>query len=150
MENWKDIAGYEGEYKISDLGNVMSVKSDLILKSTISTNGYPIVKLCKNSKSRTFTIHRLVLNAFNPTPLPSLIVNHKDGNKTNPALENLEWCTYSQNITHAYRTKLRSKAYKISVYGVEYYSVRYASRMTGLGVKIVRKIGTLITNKNAA
>ena len=101
-EVWKDIQGYEGLYQISSLGNVKSLNynrtgKECILKYGINTNGYLIVVLSKNGKGKTFAIHRLVAQAFieNPENLPC--VNHKDENKTNNCVNNLEWCSYEYN-----------------------------------------------------
>ena len=104
-EIWKDIPGYEGLYQISNLGNVKSLprkvnkrKCEEIIKvPTISNKGYYRISLCKNGKIKYYAIHRLVAEAFisNHNNLPC--VNHKDCNKQNNNVDNLEWCTYSYN-----------------------------------------------------
>jgi len=114
-ETWIDIKDYEGRYQASNLGMiktfVQAFKTNKgVLRYGIDTNGYPIVKLYSNGKGRTSKVHRLIAETFidNPNNLPQ--VNHKDGNKLNNAVENLEWCDQSHNIKHAYRTGL-SKIY---------------------------------------
>ena len=103
MEIWKDIKGYEGKYQISNYGNVKSLNyhrtgNEKLMKPTLQNNGYFWVMLCKPNKR--FLIHRLVADAFiqNPDNLPC--VNHKDENKHNNHVDNLEWCTQLYNINY--------------------------------------------------
>ena len=105
-EIWKDVQGYEGLYKVSNLGNVYSYKSKKILKKyfpvfSLGATGYNLVGLYKNGKQKMFGVHRLVAQAFIDNPLNLPIVNHKDGNKRNNAVSNLEWCTQKENVAHA-------------------------------------------------
>ena len=98
-EVWKDIVGYEGLYQVSDKGRVRSLKfgKERILRSRRDGCGYLQVILCKNGEMKTFRIHRIVAQAFilNPNNLPE--VNHKDENKINNSVENLEWCDRKYN-----------------------------------------------------
>lgn len=110
-EIWKDIEGYEGEYQISNLGRVKSlpkkcfngkgyfIKAGRILKPIQDKKGYLNVWLRKN----IFKVHRLVAMTFIPNPDNLPQVNHKDGNKTNNKVINLEWVTDGENLLHAYR-----------------------------------------------
>lgn len=105
IETWRDIEGYEGLYEVSNLGNVRSLNylrtgKTKILKVRKYKNGYLYVDLCKNGKPKNFMIHRLVANAFisNPQNLPQ--VNHKDENKENNHVSNLEWCTCAYNLNY--------------------------------------------------
>lgn len=107
-EIWKDIEGYEGLYQVSSLGRVRRVKSlkiGKILKPCKNLKGYCIVVLSKNGKHKTLTIHRLVAQTFIPNPDKLPCVNHKDEDKTNNRVENLEWCTYEYNNNYGDRTK---------------------------------------------
>lgn len=103
MEIFKNVIGYDGLYQVSNKGNVKSLVNrhgyPIILKQSWDNGGYKIVTLCKNKKRSTKTIHRLVASAF--LGQSSLDVNHKDGNKQNNNLENLEFVTKSQNVLHA-------------------------------------------------
>jgi hypothetical protein len=100
MEIWKDILGFEGYYKISSLGRVKSLRSNIILKQGLS-NGYYRVRLSVNNKQKTYKIHRLVSIHFIDNKEGKPQVNHIDGNKKNNCTQNLEWCTNSENRIHA-------------------------------------------------
>lgn len=112
-EEWKDIKGYEGLYKISNLGRVKSLpkhagrsyRKERILKNSIDKDGYIKVTLCKNNKTSFLSIHRLLAIAFIPNPNNFPQINHKDENKQNNNLNNLEWCTCKYNINYGTRTK---------------------------------------------
>lgn len=104
-EVWKDIPGYEGLYQVSDHGNVRSLNwrnrgfvRNLYLKK--HNRGYRHVELRKAGKVKAFTVHRLVATAFIPNPNNYSTVNHKDEDKTNNTVSNLEWCSMSQNMKH--------------------------------------------------
>jgi len=116
MENWKDIAGFEGKYQVSDLGRVRSLPQSFIrkdgrrfivkgkiLKQTVSAPGYKVVNIGK----KVNYVHRLIANAFIPNVNALNLINHLDGDKLNNSLSNLEWCDHSRNIQHAYDNKLR-------------------------------------------
>lgn len=103
MEFWKDVKGYEGLYQVSNEGRVKSLNykrtgKEKILCPKKHNKGYLQIQLMNGDKNKTYTIHRLVAEAFieNPDNLPC--VNHKDENKKNNNVENLEWCTYKQNF----------------------------------------------------
>lgn len=102
MEIWKDIVGYEGRYQVSNQGNVKSLcyhrgSEEKVLVPSEDTDGYLHVLLYKKGKRKTCKIHRLVAEAFlnNSEELPS--INHKDEDKHNNAVENLEYCTVGYN-----------------------------------------------------
>lgn len=108
MEIWKDIEGYEGLYQASNKGNIRSLNYrrkgiSKLLKLREVTKGYLQVVLWKNKKSKCFQVHRLVAEAFIPNPDNLPQVNHKDENKENNKIENLEWCTNEYN--HNYGTR---------------------------------------------
>ncbi len=105
MEIWKDVKGYEGHYKISNLGKVKSLKfgGNRILKNCKHRAGYLKVCLSKNGVQNQILIHRLVAPPFISNPENKPFINHRDGNKKNNNLKNLEWCTASENMTHSFK-----------------------------------------------
>lgn len=102
-EIWKNINFLNNYYQISNKGNIRHIKSKRIniLKPHKDKNGYLIISLYINKKFQTFKLHRLVAQAFIPNPDNLPQVNHKDGNKLNNCVNNLEWCTCRENINHA-------------------------------------------------
>lgn len=100
-EIWKNIKNYEGLYEVSDLGNVRNAKTKKQLYYSTSNNGYLRVGLF-NKKRKMFSIHRLVAEAFISNPNNFDIVNHKDFNKTNNMVSNLEWCDSKYNNNYGY------------------------------------------------
>lgn len=104
------IVGFEDKYAITDTGDVISVKrqgtTGSALKHQIMSNGYHRVTLRDNGRKQQFYVHRLVAEHFLQNPLNKPCVNHKDGNKGNNKIQNLEWCTYAENMTHAIRNQL--------------------------------------------
>lgn len=143
MAHWKDIAGYEGLYAVSDEGEVISLSriknngrgrfqtKERILKQGTRAGKYRFVCLSKGDEQIAFSVHRLVAIAFleNPEHLPE--VNHKDKNPSNNHVENLEWCSRQYNIDY-------SKAKRISQYLpsgekiAEYKSISHAAKITGI------------------
>lgn len=114
MEIWKDIAGYEGLYQVSNFGRVKSIDrvvlqkdahggyakfhyKSKILELPINSEGYNQLKL----DGKIIRVHRAVAQAFIPNPANKPFINHKDGNKLNNRVENLEWCTNQENQIHA-------------------------------------------------
>lgn len=103
-EEWKWIKGYEGLYQISSIGRIKLLDGH-IRKPEAKSDYYPTVVLMKNSKRKTFRLHRLVCEAFVPNPENKTQVNHKDMNKNNNSVENLEWVTPYENMVHAIKNK---------------------------------------------
>lgn len=119
-EVWADIEGFEGWYQVSTEGRVRSVdrvvtfkngKGHRYYKGKILKqkyhNGYAMVNLNKNKKLTVAYVHRLVIETFTLHPIKKPWVNHKNGKKNDPRLDNLEWCTPSENNAHAVLTGLR-------------------------------------------
>lgn len=157
---WKPIKGYEGYYEVSDYGQVRSldrfdVRTDgntyfhkgRTMKLTIEKGrgsegkreGYAVVNLRTPGSSRTRQVHRLVAEAFIPNPSNLPTVNHKDGNKLNNVVSNLEWASYSDNNVHALTHRLRAPRgnaiQQIDGNGnvvAEYRSACEAARVTGM------------------
>ena len=115
-EVWKDIPGYEGLYQVSNLGRVKSLERVtarerlLIAKERIlqpaERKGYLLVAIGARGERKTYSVHRLVAQAFIPNTENKRTVNHKDGNKHNNAVSNLEWNTDAENMRHAISTGL--------------------------------------------
>lgn len=123
-EVWKTISGYESRYEVSNLGRVRSIPryvdnhtGEKLIKGReisqhINKRGYVIVSLNKESKRKTYKVHRLVAEAFIENPFNKPQVNHIDGDKTNNRVDNLEWNDNSENQLHAYRTGLHKPSNK--------------------------------------
>jgi len=119
-EVWLSVIGFDGHYIVSNFGNVASLNKTIklhhggdwrrkgtILKSFPDKDGYLRVALHKNGKMFQYSIHRLVCMTFMPMYEYKLQVNHKDGNKKNNCIDNLEWCTPQENIAHSVKFGLR-------------------------------------------
>ena len=148
-EEWKPVKGYEGLYEVSNMGRVKSLNyrhtgKEKILEGYDNSHGYLYANLYKDGKRKQCRINRLVAQAFisNPDNLPC--INHKDENKYNNCMDNLEWCSHSYNLTYNGRAKKVGKklAEKLSkpVFSVDketglimyWESTREAERCTGI------------------
>lgn len=158
MEIWKDVIGYEGVYQVSNTGKVKRIgkytnqtgktwESERVLKPAQKPRGYLYVQLSKDGATKPKHVHRLVAEAFLENPQKKPTVNHKDGDKSNNAVENLEWATYTENNVHSLyelqgyemgqrRNGRRSKVVlQFDLNGnliAEYPSYREAQRQTGI------------------
>ena len=138
--NWKSIEGFEGLYLINDVGQVLSLRRNKILKPTLDRYGYEKIVLSKEGKSFYRTIHRLVAQAFIPNPHNFKTVNHINEVKTDNRAVNLEWLSIADNDNHGTRnermanTKSKSPVEQILSDGttVKYKGVKDASRKTGI------------------
>lgn len=153
MEIWKDITGYKGIYQISNHGRLRRIwkKSRRnpegklkILNCSLSNDGYCKADLWKNKKRKTYRIHRLVSFEFIENPLNKPQVNHIDGNKINNHVDNLEWCTCSENIKHAYKTGLKKFTGKI------YGEKNGSSKLTQKQVDQIKELKGLKKQKEIA
>lgn len=124
-EIWKDIKDFEGLYQVSNLGRIKRlpkkvynnglknknkyfISKEIILKPSTISKGYKGVILTKDKKRYPKKVHRLVAQEFIPNPENKPQINHIDCNKTNNSVENLEWCTNSENQIHAYKHGLNN------------------------------------------
>ncbi|BAN59663.1 HNH endonuclease [Bacillus phage phiNIT1] len=104
-ENWESLKGvvkHGDKYAVSTLGRVKNANTGRILKPYTTPLGYHQVSLCSNSQCKNYRVHRLVALVFIPNPDNKREVNHKDTNKQNNCISNLEWSTSSENHKHAY------------------------------------------------
>lgn len=151
-EIWKDIKGYEGYYQISNLGRVKgllrivdhSLTKKYIVKSIIRKNdllnsGYVIINLAKNGIVRKFIIHRLVAQSFIQNPEKKSEINHKNGIKKDNRVENLEWCTRSENCKHSFDIGLSKR-------GEDHYKTKLTEKQV---IKIKRNKNNLTVTEMA-
>lgn len=137
IEVWKDIDVLNNDYQISSKGRVINVKTNRILKQSADKDGYCIVHI----RNKTFKVHRLVCQYFlnNDENYPQ--VNHKDGNKQNNDLSNLEWCTQSHNMKHRFEVLYQipyNKGKKMSKeFCTKISNAKKGIRTTGKKVKCV-------------
>lgn len=148
-EHWKDIKGYENKYLISNLGRVYILGKEIedtigrkrklkgkIAKQATSLNGYKFVGLTNNDNRKIHYIHRLVSEHFIERIENKEWINHIDGDKSNNASYNLEWCTPSENVKHAYDKKITK------------HFIGIKAPLSKLDDDKVREIRKLYENKN--
>ena len=146
LEIWKDIKGYEGIYKISSFGKIKSlprngtIKKEKIIKQVKDKDGYLKVILNKYSSYKTVSVHRLVALNFIPNLLNLPQINHKDENKQNNQIDNLEWCSnkYNSNFgtrNERMRKSLGKEVFQYTLKGKfikRYNSIREASKINAM------------------
>lgn len=137
-----DVAGYEGLYAITDDGKVWSYRKNIFLKPFLA-RGYFKVRLCKGEVNKQFLIHRLVAEAFLPNPQNLPQINHKDENKINNCVDNLEWCDAKYNINYGKHNEKVGKKHRKKVYCVEldrvFKSIRLAAEEFNLSDSNIAK-----------
>ena len=145
-EVWKDVYSFEGYYQVSNLGRVRSLDRkfwseerghEYSIKGKVlkpyDVNDYRVIMLSKNGKNTNMRVHRLVAEAFIPNPNNLEYVNHKDENKSNNRLENLEWCTAKYNTYYGENSRIRPVVSTNISTGEQtiYPSLREAGRLGG-------------------
>ena len=138
-EEWRSVIGYEGLYEVSSCGQIKSLRKGALL-TPHKINGYYVIRLCKNGKSKNYKIHRLVAEAFIPNPENKPEVDHIDTNKRNNMVENLRWVTRQENCDNprTFRTHMIAVTKPILQYDLDgnflnyYPSIAEASRRTGI------------------
>ena len=103
----EDIKGYEGRYAVTKDGRIYSYYLKGFLSPKTDKDGYLVVCLHKNGQKKYFQVHRLIAETYISNPDNLETVNHKDGVKNNNNINNLEWCSFSDNLKHAYKIGLR-------------------------------------------
>lgn len=171
MEEWKDVIGYEGLYQVSNSGKVKrfayynkvssggkQYRKEKLLVPVKHRNGYFFYGLCKDGVGKHIFAHRIVAEAFIPNPNNLPFINHKDENKENNVVSNLEWCTSQYNNTynniHKKRIEIRSRrhpkgvcvnsrnVYQYTLDGVfvkEYESTSEAARICGYSQSMIAR-----------
>ena len=140
---FKELEGFDYQYIIDESGNVYRK-----LTPNESKRGYLRLGLRGNGERKWFAVHRLVAQAFLPNPDNKPYVNHIDGDKTNNRVENLEWCSQSENMLHAFRTGLKHPPHpkRVRQYSIEGEFIReYPSRE-----EAARCVGAFGSNINKA
>lgn len=149
-EVWKDISGYDGLYQVSSFGRFRSLDTILKMKNGIdrfheghviqpyvANDGYLMINLTKDSVRRSYKAHRIVAEAFIANPFKRPFVNHKNENKQDNRVENLEWCTNKYNIRYGTTQKKRIEkiGWKVRQFSADgtyiqtFISMRAASRI---------------------
>lgn len=108
-ERWKPIPFFSDKYRVSSLGRIKNIKTGRILCPHPTNVGYLTIQLSRNGVAKSMYVHRLVAMAFLPNPNNLQEVNHKDFNRENNHLNNLEWCSREQNAKHAAKNGRRLK-----------------------------------------
>lgn len=106
---WREVKEYSN-YEVNQLGEIRHKKRQKILKPRSNNGGYQYVNFKINGKNTNFAVHRIVANAFIPNPNGYTEVNHKDYNKKNNCVDNLEWVSSSQNKQHSYLKQENKKS----------------------------------------
>jgi hypothetical protein len=145
MAQWREVAGYEGLYLVSDEGQIFSlpktvnngrgeyVRGGKILSVGFRGKGdivYGFVVLTKDGENKSHSVHRLVAEAFLEKPDGCDVVNHKDRNTLNNKAKNLEWCNQQYNNEYSHNKKVCQLYDGVKV--AEYKSISFASKITGI------------------
>lgn len=172
IEIWKDIKGYEGSYQVSNLGNIKSLDREVfqknkngniqrhvyrgkLLKKQVQRNGYEVVNLYKQMKMSKKLVHRLVATEFIENKNGYGYINHKDNNKRNNNVSNLEFCSQKDNIKYAYDFGKKIPPHMKKVIQKddnneiikEFISIQEAERQTNIKASNISKCCRKLRNK---
>lgn len=172
QEEWRDIKKYKGLYQVSNMGNVRSLDKVIVqknksgnlqkhlykgkqLKKQLQKNGYEYVNLYKDTKIIKELVHRLVAITFLENKNGNYYINHKDNNKSNNKIYNLEWCTQSYNIKYAYDCGNKIAPHMKKIYKLDidekilntFESMQQAERETGIKAANISKCCRNLRNK---
>lgn len=132
---WKIINGYP-DYSVNELGEVKSNRFNRLLNPSTSSNQYQYVNLIHNKKKKTTAIHRLVIEHFGDScPDPKSVVDHKDSNKQNNHINNLEWVSISENTIRAYNN--HDKKSKVKELRKQGYTMQKIANEIGMSLSFV-------------
>lgn len=141
-EIWRDVVCYEGLYEVSNKGRVKSFQHKVVKIRIPQKHGeYFALGLSKFGKQKTICIHALVAKAFIPNPENKPFVNHRDGDKYNNCVENLEWSTVAENTQHAYDTGL-AKALRGAKNGGAKFTEEQVKEIRSMHIKGDKNFGT--------
>ena len=154
-EIWKPVIGYHDirgdRFMASNTGKIKSCVTGKVLKTYVGNRGYESLRLTVDGVKKSITIHRAVALAFIPNPNQYAEINHKDGNKLNNSLNNLEWCTRSQNERHKFDTGLYDPSrisgehngnHKLTVENVKYIREHFQRKSKEFGATpLCKKFG---------
>lgn len=142
LEIWKPVVGFESIYEVSNFGNVRVIKTKKLRKLQLNYKGYLVVILFNGKFRKTFSAHRLVAEAFIPNPLNLPQINHRDENKLNNYVDNLEWCDAKYNSNYGSRNNRissiqfngkKSKKVRLIELNIVFPSLAEAFRKTNIG-----------------
>lgn len=152
LENWKDIPGFVG-YQVSNFGRIISFKQNAagrLLKPSQDKDGYLIVGLFDGNKTHMKRVHRLVAQLFIANPFNYPMVNHKDENKLNNCVDNLEWCNNQYNINYGnHNTNVSntlSRPIRCVETGIIYNSGKEAAKSLGVSPGSIARARDVISH----
>lgn len=152
-EIWKDIIGWEGLFQVSNLGRFKALEKKVVSKHGITYSheeriikghiryGYRVIGLRRPGVHKNVLAHRAIATAFIPNPENKPCINHKDGNKGNNDLSNLEWVTYSENLQHAYDNNLKKPA-QLGKFGSKHHRSKKVAMLTMSG-KLIKTFDSM-------
>ena len=141
----KDVKGYEGLYAVTSCGKVWSYRRKRFMKPSTDSEGYLKVSLYKDGKDKNYYVHRLVAEAYIPNSENLPQINHKDENKTNNCLQNLEWCDSKYN--NNYGTRIEKIKKPILQYDLDGNFIREWPSATDVGQEVKKQINNCLKGR---